>query len=148
MGETLSADSLEFIEQISLAYSKKRDEIDILKAQLSTMENEKREMEHKLITALEANSKERWDIAGIGTLSTVHKWNFTQPKSPEAKNHFFNYLKTAGIFEELVSVNYQTLNAFCKREMEVAKERGQSDFQIPGIDEPQLYKTISLRKGA
>jgi hypothetical protein len=124
-----------------------RGECDELKDKLSEKEIKRREVEAQLLSALDELGKSRWDIAGIGTISTVDKWSYKTPKTPEQKHLFFEYLKLKNVFEEIVSVNSQTLNAFAKREMEIARDEGKTDFSIPGLEEPTLYKTVSLRKG-
>ena len=82
----------------------------------------------------------------LGSISVVQKWRVNNPKDPEARHKFYEFLREKGIFEELVSVNSNTLNAFYKKEMEIAREQGDFDFSVPGIEEPKLYETVTLRR--
>lgn len=68
------------------------------------------------------------------------------PSEMKEKLKFFDYLKQKKCFEQLVSVNSMTLNAFYKKEMELALEAGNVDFKIPGVEEGAPRETLSIRK--
>lgn len=140
-------DELLTIEQLSAEYYKKREELDGLKDQLAILEEEKRSLEARLVEGLAQCGKERWDLpGGLGTITVVERWSYKTPKTLDQKLQFFDYLKSKGCFEEIVSVNSQTLNAFCKRELDAAIDSGATDFKIPGIEDPSMSQTIQLRK--
>lgn len=134
------------IEHLCQTYSELRSRKDELSKTLSGLEDEISAVSSKIIESLDSSGKERWDINGVGTISVVHRFTYKVPKTPDQKEQFFGFLKEKGIFEDLISVNSQTLNAFAKREMELAKESGATDFSIPGLEEPALDKTIQLRR--
>lgn len=69
-----------------------------------------------------------------GTFTYSYQETYRVPKSPEQRQAFFNYLKDKGVYDEMVSVNSQTLNSFAKTEEKNALDEGNFDFQIPGID--------------
>ena len=81
-----------------------------------------------------------------GHVITSVRWSWKTPKEKSAREAFFNYLKEKELYDEMITVNSQSLNAFCKSELETAKEEGNIDFTIPGLDEPSLSETISLRR--
>lgn len=81
-----------------------------------------------------------------GHVITSVRWSWKTPKEKSAREAFFGYLKEKELYEEMITVNSQSLNAFCKGELEAAKEEGNFDFTIPGLDEPSLTETISLRR--
>ena len=68
------------------------------------------------------------------------------PKTLEEKEEFFNYLRSQGVFNELVSVNSRTLNSFYKSMAEKAAEDGVLDFKMPGIEEPVPYTKLKMRR--
>lgn len=76
----------------------------------------------------------------------VERPTVTIPKDPDQRDAFFAFLKKRKIFENLVTVNHQTLNAFYKTEFENAVEAGNHEFHIPGIDEPKIQQYITFRK--
>jgi len=80
-----------------------------------------------------------------GTVVKATKFQVTLPKDPESKSALWNYLKSRGHFDELISINHQKLNSYYKQEMEVAAEEGNIDFKIPGVDEPKAYTYLQLR---
>ena len=66
-----------------------------------------------------------------------------------AREKFFNYLKGKGVFEQMITINSRTLNAFAKVELETANEEGVLDFQIPGLtksDPVFVAKMTGVRK--
>lgn len=132
------------IENLCQKYSEVREKIDATKQDLENFEAERRTFEAKILACLDGLGKTRWDF-GSHTLSTVEKFSYKTPKTPHAKDELYAYLKARGVYDDLISVNSQTLNAFVKREMEIALEEGKTDFSIPGLEEPTLYKTLSLR---
>lgn len=81
----------------------------------------------------------------LGKIILTTRFSVTVPKGDE-KERFFTYLKDRGIFEDMATVNSQTLNAWYRSEMDQAKENGDFDFQIPGIKEPMAYEQLQLRK--
>jgi predicted ribosome quality control (RQC) complex YloA/Tae2 family protein len=104
------------------------------------------EMENKILMCLKELELDSYK-SKHGTVSITHRTSFTVPKDPEAKAAFFEYLRDRGVYDSLVTVNSQTLNSFCKAELEAAIEEGRGlDFQIPGIGEHKVFESISFRK--
>jgi SOS response regulatory protein OraA/RecX len=120
----------------------KYDEADKVRAEIDAQIDKK---EREIIDALEKNEKDNWDSKSC-KISITHKTSVKVPKDMESKQKFFEYLRGKGMFEELVSVNSQTLNAFYKEQFEQAIEAGDVNFAIPGIGEPTLRKGLQVRK--
>lgn len=74
------------------------------------------------------------------------RFTVKNPATPEDKKNFFDYLQVKGIFEDMVSVNSQKLNAWYKEEIEVAKKDGNFGFKVPGIGDPTAFEYITFRK--
>lgn len=68
------------------------------------------------------------------------------PKTPEEKKAFADFLKERGLFDTMWSINSQTLNSFYKAEVEAAKERGDSDVAIPGINHVSMSPRLSFKR--
>lgn len=79
-------------------------------------------------------------------ITRVQRPTVTVPKEPQAREAFFEYLKKKEIFDQMVTVNHQTLNSFYKAEYENAVERGDHAFQIPGVGEPKVQEYLTFRK--
>lgn len=77
-----------------------------------------------------------------GYVSWTEKTSFKIPKELEEKSAFYNYLKELNIFEEMATINYNTLNAFAKAEYEAAKEKGDMFFIIPGLGKPTITPVL------
>jgi hypothetical protein len=80
---------------------------------------------------LEAAEMDRFDWSGHMLLRTVRS-SVTVPKGDD-KLYFFEYLRNRGIFDELVTVNSNSLNAWFNAEQEAALRNGQVEFQVPGL---------------
>lgn len=103
-----------------------------------------------VLSALKACGKSKYYVDGLGTAFIASRLSFQTPKEIEQKDAFFNWIASTfgdDTLKGMVTVNSQTLNAFCKREFEAALERGEADFKIPGINEPTAQETVNFRKG-
>lgn len=90
------------------------------------------------------SGKEKFFVEGMGTIYIHNRYSVTVPKEPSRRQEFFNYLKDKGVFEDIITVNHQTLNSYWKQEWETA---GSSpDFEIPGVGQPTLFQTVATRK--
>lgn len=121
-----------------------REEKEAIERTLKAKNAEIDKLQSTILLHMKDLEKTSYDSAK-GKLVVTTRFTVTTPKG-EAKDEFFSYLKERGVFEDLVSVNSQTLNAWYKQEMEVARETGNFDFQIPGIGEPTAYEQVMLRK--
>jgi hypothetical protein len=105
--------------------------------------NEKQEKLRAKLEALELDSYK----GKAGSFSYKMREGFRVPKDLDAKKQFFAYLQEKGVFDELVSVNSQTLNSWAQAEIEAALENDNFDFQIPGLEKAQAVPKYSLTQG-
>ena len=103
-------------------------------------------LKKKCMAYLSQFGKSSEALPGIGTISVAKRLSVSHPKEPEAKAAFFEYLKNKGIFEDMVTVNSQTLNSWYRQEFELAKDEGRL-VEIPGVGEPNYVETLSMKKG-
>ncbi len=103
------------------------------------------EIEAQLIEALMDNQLKNYR-APEGLVSLVQKTSVKTPKTPEAREAFFGWLRERGLYDQLISVNSMTLNALYKEEFEAAALRGDMDFKVPGLEEVTITPSISFRK--
>lgn len=123
---------------------KLREEKEVIEGVLESKQREIGDIERTIEHFLEVHGKEKYHVQGFGTVSVQNNFSFKTPKTPEAKALFFDYLKKCGVYDEFVTVNSQTLNAFCKAELAVAEDP--TSFSIPGIEMPTTYKKIKITK--
>lgn len=117
-----------------------------LENQLKAISEAATEKKHKVMAILDSMGKEKHFVGGMGTLYIQNRFTVTMPKEPVAKKAFFDHLREKGIFEDMVTVNHQSLNAYYKNELAAAAEVGNADFKIPGLAEPNLVKTLAVRR--
>ena len=101
--------------------------------------------EAKMLDMLEKNKLQQFRTE-LGLISLGYFTSVRTPKTPEDKQAFYAWLKSKGMFEETISVHSATLNSLYKSEMEAAKQRGDDDFRIPGINEETITPRLSFRR--
>jgi hypothetical protein len=101
-------------------------------------------LESKMLDALEETDLLRFDVHDAMFI-VINKTSAKTPKTPEDREKFFDYLREQGVYEDMITVNSNTLNSYVKTEEALATERGELDFSIPGIA-IDYYKQLSVRK--
>lgn len=123
-----------------------RNLVDGIKEELKKASEKLQELEAQVMAYLEQHDKKRYSVGGVGSITVAEKLSYKIPRTPENREAFFKYLKDRGVYEDLISVNSQTLNAFCRAELEAAVSRGDFDAKIPGIEEPVIFKQVQIRR--
>jgi len=83
-------------------------------------------------------------VTDRGTLSITEKWRVNNPQTDEDKQAFFQYLRGEGLFDQMATVNNNSLNAYFKEAQAAADEAGDMLFQIPGIGEAKLFEAMKV----
>lgn len=100
--------------------------------------------EARMIEMLASNQLTSYKGPG-GKVVLAYRTSVRVPKEGNDKAALFEWLREKGLYDQLVSVNSQTLNSLYKSELDEAKERGETDFAIPGLRDvtmtPQLRFT-------
>jgi ATP-dependent Lon protease len=101
------------------------------------------EIQNKVMGKLESLELTSYK-AKAGTFSFSMREGFRVPKDLENKKKFLDYLKDKGIFDEMITVNSQTLNSWAKAEIEAALERNEFDYQVPGLEKAQPVPSFKM----
>lgn len=68
------------------------------------------------------------------------------PKTQEARSAFFEFLKSEGIFEDIISINSNTLNSLYKSYAEKAlTENNVLEYIMPGIEPPSTFTSLRMK---
>ena len=121
------------------------------KSRVTEMSKGLEKFKAKLLKHLEAWGKEKYYKEGVGTLYTKNNITYSMPKDEADRQAFFHYIEEKYGFEallRLLTVHSQTLNAFAKKEQDIAINDGNPAFKIPGLGEPKQYKQLVLRREA
>lgn len=132
-----------FDEMCELLFMK-RDAIDAQKDLLKELSADYEALEKKVLSYLSEFGKKK-HICKFGTLDSRPREYWKVPKG-EGRDAFFSYLKEKGLFDNLITVNSQTMNSFVKAEVEAARESGDINFRVPGLDEPTVVDIIYMKK--
>ena len=109
--------------------------------------DEYKKMETLVLQTLEAAGLEKFNVPGLGTAYTIHKFNVRVPKDLGDKRLLFEYMRNRqgpDATDEMISINHQTLNAYYKQELEAAMSEGK-DLKIPGLEDPVEQKSLGFR---
>ena len=123
-----------------------------LKKEIEELDKKSKELGENL-SAIQNQIMEEMKNQGMSSFKHAHcmvilntRFTVKQPVTPDEKQKFFDYLRERKIFEDMVSVNSMRLNAWFKEEMEVAKQKGDFGFKVPGLPEPSSLEYITFRK--
>lgn len=81
----------------------------------------------------------------LGKFTLVSRTSVKVPKTEEERAEFFEYLRSRGIFDSMITVNSQTLNAWYRAEEEAQLASGVVDFQVPGLAPPVTFTQMQVR---
>lgn len=124
--------------------------VDNIKDRLAEESKKLEGLKKDAIKVMEAGEIEKFNVPGFGTVSRQKKFSVRVPKDLASKLQLFDYIKTQkgeDVLQSMVSVNSATLNSFYKEERDEAVKRGDIDWTIPGLSEPDIYFQLGMRKG-
>lgn len=122
-----------------------KEQKEALEAQVDTITETIGALHNQLIEWMEEFELTSYK-SKFGNIICVTKMSVKTPKDPDSKAKFFEWLDSKGIKDDILTVNSKTLNSMYNAEIEAARERGDEDFSIPGIEAPTVYKQIQFRK--
>lgn len=91
-------------------------------------------MEKKVLAALKAKGKTKYEVEGVGRVNIIMKETYETPKTNEQKIALFNYIKSKygpDVLMSMTSINHQTLNSWCNKEID-----SDPSVKIPGLNPP------------
>ncbi len=139
--------SIPEFDQIVEAVLAKRSEIEEIQNKLKEETAVLEKMNLKVLAYLKQLNRDSYKTPK-GSVGIQRRTSVTMPKDPEAREKFFSYLKQTNQYNELITVNSQTLNAWYKAEREQAeREQRALGFEIPGLGQPSTFETIRVTKG-
>jgi hypothetical protein len=130
------------IDQALSEYAAAREDYETKKQISNEADRVAKEKKAKLITILESSGKKRW-AGHEGNVTITEKMSVKVPKDLENKAKMLKFFKEYGPdqYLSMVTVNFQTLNAFFNQQNEENPE-----FKIPGVDDPVVEKNIQFRR--
>ena len=133
------------LDAMCAKFTELKDKLDKKKEELSELEKEAKAIEFKIIETLQSSDKKSWE-GEFGKLGWVQRSSYKQPENMDKKLELFAYLRGKGIFNELVSVNSNTLSSWAAQEIKAHEERGEYGWLPPGIGEPSMSYYLRRQK--
>lgn len=122
-----------------------REAKDVINEELKKIAEQIDELEMKILNIMKENALPNFKGA-FGTISIKNNKTVAQPEDMSAKIKLFDYLKSQGIFEEMVAVNSRTLSSWANKEIEAREKQGVFGWVPPGLKAPNEYQSLSVRK--
>lgn len=122
-----------------------RESKDVINEELKKIAEQIDELEMKILNIMKENALPNFKGA-FGTISIKNNKTVAQPEDMSAKIKLFDYLKSQGIFEEMVAVNSRTLSSWANKEIEAREKQGVFGWVPPGLKAPNEYQSLSVRK--
>jgi len=126
-------------------------EMKNIREKIKNLDSEKKELNAQL-SKLKAQTVEHLDEHEINNFDFGDgKVSITEKRTVKMldKFEFFKWLKERETFEDVVSVNAQTLNSIYRDEYERAQDEGNVDFLtegLPGVSAPNVFRDIRFLK--
>lgn len=136
--------SLEQVEGLIRNLQEKRVEHTAAKDIATKLYHELEEVEKRVLNALKAKGKTKYELEGIGRVNIISKEIYPTPKTNEQKVALFNYIKAkygGDTLMSMTSINHQTLNSWCNKETEADPA-----LKIPGLDAPTSVEEVRFTK--
>jgi len=113
-----------------------------MKSEIKTLQEDLNRKQERIQAHLDQLGKTKHS-GRMGTVSMKIESYPSVPKDPQKRQQFFNWLKEKGMFDDMITVNSNTLRSFYKAEKAAANE--DPDFEIPGL-EPFERVSLSFRR--
>lgn len=123
---------------------KLRDRIDEIEAEADGIKKELEAKKLDILACLQRNNLENFKVPGVLNVSIRNEFYVKQPDTPEKEKAFKEWLESEGL-DHLRKVNFQTLNALYRERIDAAAEQGEI-VVIPGLDQPGIRTTLSMRR--
>ena len=123
--------------------------VEEMKERLSEASKKLEGMKSQVGKMMEALELEKQHVPECGTIYRQSNFSVKIPKTPEEKRLLFNWInehKGSDVLQNMISIHSATLNSFYKEEMDIALKAGDYAFKVPGIEPPELYYTLGMRK--
>lgn len=136
--------TLEQMDELINQLAAKREAHAKAKEVAAEIYKELTEAENKLIGALKASGRKKYELEGVGLAYISFKDTFATPKTNQEKIALFNYIKEKYGPDSLMgmtSINHQTLNSWAKKEIE-----DNALVKIPGLGLPTTEEILNFRR--
>lgn len=127
------------LPEIAKQLMKLEQEKEIIATQLKDKNKEISALEYQIVSLMEAQN--------LKDFSTPFA-KFARKSQPYAtikdQDAFVKFLKEKGVYDNLVTISAATANTWYKEQLERAKENGDLDFQIDGMEMTSSRVTLSV----
>lgn len=117
-----------------------------LKEKAAKVWHEVEAIQIKISTALEQLGFEKFTFS-VGNFSYKKVQSFQTPKTKDDKEAFKQWCSEQQIDDSnMWSINHQTLNSLLKEQEELAADRGDFEFNVPGIQKGAVTTKITMKQ--
>lgn len=145
MSEEISDVKFAEVEAMVRQYKEERDEYEAKQKEADDLKKICNNTSMRILSFL-SHFKLKSHKTLYGTVTRKEKFTVKTPKTDTDRSAFREFLESRGTFNDLWSVNSNTLNSRAKEWFEQAFEEGNTDFVIPGIGEPTYSEIFAFRR--
>lgn len=116
-----------------------RSEKQAKEAEMKVIQENIQIAETKILNVFEAAEIDRFDGEHCSVFTTQYS-SVKMPQESDMREKFFEYLKAKGVFEQLITIHSQTLNAWYR------EEEKNGNYEIPGLEEAKVFTRLNVRK--
>lgn len=136
------SDTLKELDNLISEIAELDGQAEGMKLTLKALNEQIAEKERKVMAMLEQAELKTFK-GSRGSMTIASRWGVKMPKEPEVKEALKAYCEERGIWDNLWTINHQTLNSMFKQAMEAATEAGEM-IDIPGLN-PVEDKYLQFR---
>lgn len=135
-------DTLKELDQLITEISELDGQAEGMKIALKNVNEQIADKERKVMAMLEQADLKSFK-GSRGTMTIVSRWGVKMPKDPDVKEALKKYCEDRGIWDNMWTINHQTLNSMFKQAMDEATAAGEM-IDIPGLN-PVEDKYLQFR---
>lgn len=144
MDEVVTGVTFQEVDALVEQYNKLEAEKETLAAQVTEKNKEMMKIQGRLAQYLKELGRSEYD-SPFGEVETKETWSITLPKDEPSRQLLWAHLKERDLFDSMISINANSLNALFRRDFKKAQDEGDLTFSMPGIAAPKVYETTKIK---
>lgn len=139
-----TATTLEAMDNLVSQIKNKRQEYEEKKKQATAAHDDLEILQNEMVALLKANGRKSYHAPGVGKVGYKEVEQYTTPKTNDAKQALFGYIRDKygeEVLTSMVSINSNTLKGWANKETESGEVQ-----RIPGLEQPTMVEIPSFTK--
>lgn len=144
--ENLEGITIQKLHELMREAAMQKHSVDELEMKLKVEKEVLQDLKAKIQAVLEQHDMRSYSHSGIKAVR-VTTYGVSFPKDPVRKEELFDYLRSVGAYDNLISVNSRSLYSFYKEKIDEAAKAGNINWVMPGVGEPTAITRLDFKRG-